>query len=170
MRRLSLVPLLLFVMPLAEIAGFVVVGKAIGVWATLALVILSAVLGATLLRAQGFGILKRISEVSRNGGDPSRDMIHGAMIVIAAFLLIVPGFISDICGLLLFIPAVRDIAWHYLSRRIVVLGSSSPFRRRSAGPPPRQPGGPVVDLNDGDFERKPPNRRSPWSDYKHLED
>jgi UPF0716 protein FxsA len=168
--RLPLVPLLLFVMPLAEIAGFVVVGKAIGVWATLALVILSAMLGATLLRVQGFGILKRISEVTRNGGDPSREMIHGAMIVIAAFLLLLPGFISDILGLLLFIPAVRDIAWHYLRRRIVVLASSSPFGRRSAGSSPRQSGGPVVDLDDGDFKRKPPNRNSPWSDHKRLED
>ena len=59
--RLSPVPVLLFLMPLAEIAGFVVVGKAIGVWATLALVILSAILGAMLLRIQGIGILQRIS-------------------------------------------------------------------------------------------------------------
>jgi UPF0716 protein FxsA len=169
--RLSLVPFLLFLMPLAEIAGFVVVGKAIGVWATLALVIFSAMLGAMLLRIQGIGILQRISAESRNGGDPGREMVHGAMIVVAAFLLLLPGFISDILGLLLFIPAVRELAWRYLRSRIVVFGSSSPFGgRRSAGPSPRPRGkGPVVDLDEGDFQRGP-NRDSPWSERKRLEE
>jgi len=165
----SAIPLLLFLMPLAEIAGFVVVGKAIGVWATLALVILSAMLGATLLRIQGIGILQRISAESQRGGDPGREMVHGAMIVIAAFLLLLPGFLSDILGLLLFIPAVRDLAWTYLRRRIVVFGSSTAFRRGPAGGPSPRPGGPVVDLDEEDFHRNS-NGNSPWSDTKRLED
>ncbi len=97
--RLSLVPILVFLMPLAEIAGFIIVGKMVGVWATLALVILSALLGATLLRIQGIGILQRISAESRNGGDPGREMVHGAMIVVAAFLLMLPAsfLILSVC-------------------------------------------------------------------------
>ncbi len=171
--RLSLIPILIFLMPLAEIAGFVVVGKAVGLWATLALVILSAMLGAALLRIQGTGILRRISEETQNGGIPSRDLVHGAMIVVAAFLLLLPGFITDILGLLLFIPAVRDLAWKYLSKRIVVLGSSSAFSGSGRGGPKPQSGprgsGPVVDLDEGDFQRQP-NRNSPWSDKKRLGD
>lgn len=168
--RLSLIPILVFLMPLAEIAGFVIVGKMVGVWATLALVILSAVLGAALLRIQGIGILQRISAESRNGGDPGREMVHGAMIVVAAFLLMLPGFISDIIGLLLFIPAVRDVAWRFLSKRIIILGSSRAFKRPGPGPrtQPRDTGH-VVDLDEADFHRQG-NRNSPWSDHKRLEE
>ncbi|MDE1993790.1 MAG: membrane protein FxsA [Rhizobiaceae bacterium] len=177
--RLSIVPVLVFLMPLAEIAGFVIVGKIVGVWATLALVVLSVVVGAALLRIQGIGVLQRISAESRNGGDPGREMVHGAMIVVAAFLLMLPGFISDIIGLLLFIPAVRDLAWQVLRKRIVVLGASGAFRRgpgqapgsnAGPGPRPRSSGpGNVVDLDDTDFHREP-NRNSPWSDQKRLEE
>jgi len=168
--RLSAIPFLLFLLPLGEIAGFVVVGKAIGVWATLALVLLSAILGATLLRIQGIGILQRISAESQKGGDPGREMVHGAMIVVAAFLLLLPGFISDIFGLLLFIPAVRDIAWTYLRRRIIVFGSSSAFRSGPAAgrsSPPRS--GPIVDLDEDDF-RRDSNCNSPWAGPKRLDD
>lgn len=171
--RLSFLPVFVFLMPLAEIAGFIVVGKMIGVWATLGLVILSVVLGAALLRIQGIGILQRISAESRNGGDPGREMVHGAMIVVAAFFLMLPGFISDIIGLLLFIPAVRDLAWKMLRKRIVVVGNSRPFRRGQgpgAGPQARpQSPGTVVDLDENDFHREP-NRNSPWSDQRRLGD
>lgn len=171
--RLSLLPIFVFLMPLAEIAGFIVVGKLIGVWATLGLVILSVVLGAMLLRIQGIGILQRISAESRNGGDPGREMVHGAMIVVAAIFLMLPGFISDIIGLLLFIPAVRDLAWTMLRKRIIVVGNSRAFRRgqaAGAGPQARpRDAGTVVDLDESDFHREP-KRNSPWSDQKRLED
>lgn len=171
--RLSLLPIFVFLMPLAEIAGFIVVGKLIGVWATLGLVILSVVLGAMLLRIQGIGILQRISAESRNGGDPGREMVHGAMIVVAAIFLMLPGFISDIIGLLLFIPAVRDLAWTMLRKRIIVVGNSRAFRRGQAagGGPQARPrdAGTVVDLDESDFHREP-KRNSPWSDQKRLED
>lgn len=170
--RLSLIPTFLLLLPLAEIAGFVIVGKAIGLWATLGLVVLSTFLGAALLRIQGLSILKRLSRESNGGGVPGKDLVHGAMIVVAAFLLLVPGFITDLLGLLLFIPGVRDIAWKYLSRRIVILGSSPAFTRsRGAGGPQGPRGtGPVVDLDLNDFERKGGNGNSPWSDYKRLGD
>ncbi|MGO4564305.1 FxsA family protein [Rhizobium sp. 2YAF20] len=170
--RLSLIPAMIFLMPLAEIAGFVIVGKAIGLWATLGLVVLSALLGAALLRIQGVGILRRISKESENGGIPGRELVHGAMIVVAAFLLLLPGFLSDILGLLLFIPGVRDLAWKFLSRRIVILGSSPAFNRSGNRPHASttpQKTGPVVDLDDGDFSRET-DRKSPWSDRKRLED
>jgi UPF0716 protein FxsA len=170
--RLSLIPAIIFLMPLAEIAGFVIVGKAIGLWATLGLVVLSAVLGALLLRIQGVGILRRISRESENGGIPGRELVHGAMVVVAAFLLLLPGFLSDILGLLLFIPGIRDLAWKFLSRRIVILGSSPAFNRGRTGgePRPNPPkAGPVVDVEDEDFHRDT-NGKSPWSDRKRLED
>jgi UPF0716 protein FxsA len=168
--RLSFLPAFVLLLPLAEIAGFVVVGKAIGLWATLGLVVLSSLLGVVLLRAQGLTILRRISTIGREGGVPGRELVHGAMVVVAGFLLLLPGFITDILGLLLFVPGVRELAWKFLSRRIIILGSSPAFNR-SRGGPPQQPktGGPVVDLDADDF-RRGANPSSPWSDQKRLKD
>src|SRR4051812_33672666 len=99
--RPFLIPLLLLGWPLAEITGFVLVGRAIGVWSTLGLVIGSAVLGGILLRSQGTQLLRQISQEGREGRMPGRALVNGAMIVVAGILLLLPGFITDILGLLL---------------------------------------------------------------------
>ncbi|CAN7351920.1 membrane protein FxsA [Rhizobium sp. LjRoot30] len=167
--RFSFLPAIFLLLPFAEIAGFILVGQAIGVLATLGLVIATSMLGIFLLRQQGLGILRKISTESRGGGVPSRELVHAAMIVIAGFLLLLPGFITDIIGLLFFIPPVRDLAWKLFSPRIVVMGSKNFYTSgHSAGPRPAR-GGPVVDLDGDDFHRDPdPN--SPWSDKPRIGD
>ncbi|MBW9114141.1 membrane protein FxsA [Rhizobium cauense] len=160
---LKILPGFLLLLPLAEIAGFVLVGKAIGLWPTLALVILSFMVGIALLRRQGVGILSRMSAEGQNGMMPGREMLRPAMFVIASLLLIIPGFITDIVAILIFIPAVRDLAWKYVSRRFVVVGSARGFDGSSRTKDPK-----VVDLDDEDFRREP-NDNSPWSG-KHLGD
>lgn len=167
--RFSFLPAIFLLLPFAEIAGFILVGQAIGVLATLGLVIATSMLGIFLLRQQGLGILRRISAESRGGGVPSRELVHAAMIVIAGFLLLLPGFITDIIGLLFFIPPVRDLAWKLLSPRIVVMGSKNFHASgRPAGTRPGR-GGPVVDLDDDDFHRDP-DPKSPWSDKPRIGD
>ena len=74
-------------MPFIEIAGFVIIGSKIGVFATLGLVILSAMLGFFLLRVQGIGLLQRIRTETAAGRVPDREVVHGAMLVLAAILL-----------------------------------------------------------------------------------
>ncbi|MGK9053537.1 FxsA family protein [Neorhizobium petrolearium] len=168
--RFFLVPLILIGWPLAEIAGFVLVGRALGLWATLGLVIGTAVLGAVLLRSQGMHILRQISTEGREGRMPARTLIDAAMIVVAGILLLLPGFITDIIGLALFIPFVRDLLWSLIGRRIVVVRSpgSTSYRYDGGRPAPegRKPG-PVVDLDEQDFHRNPnsppPNSSSPWA-------
>ncbi|URK88890.1 FxsA family protein [Rhizobium sp. RCAM05350] len=105
---------------------------------TLLLILASAIAGAVLLRIQGFGVLRKIQQASQTGTDPGRQLVHGVMIVIAAFLLIIPGFISDIIGLLLFIPAVRDLGWSFIKNRltIVTTGMAAGARGFSRGPEP----------------------------------
>ena len=166
--RFSFLPLSLLLLPFAEIAGFILVGKAIGVWATLALVVLTSVLGAVLLRVQGFGLLNKIAAESQSGRDPSRQLVHGAMIVVAALLLLLPGFITDAIGLLLFIPFVRDIAWRLLSRRMVIVGSATRFTAGFQSGRQSPKSGPVVDLDEDDFHRDP-DPSSPWSDHKRID-
>ncbi|MDI7863042.1 membrane protein FxsA [Rhizobiaceae bacterium n13] len=166
--RFPIVPLLILLLPFAEIAGFILVGQAIGVWATLGLVVLTSVIGAILLRVQGFGLLNKIASESQRGRDPGRELVHGAMIVIAGLLLLIPGFITDIVGLLMFIPFVRELIWKLLRQRMVIFTSASRFgagfQQQRQTSPDR-----VVDLDDEDFHRNSdPN--SPWADRKRIDE
>ncbi|MDA4635746.1 membrane protein FxsA [Escherichia coli] len=155
--RSSLVPLFLLALPFLEIAGFIVVGSKIGVLATLGLIILSMFLGVFLLRLQGFGILQKIRSETAAGRTPSRELVHGVMLFFAAFLLIVPGFITNIIGLHLFIPAVRDIGWRFVRSRVVVVNPAATGHSRPVRSADR-----VIELDPEDYSRKS-DPHSPWS-------
>lgn len=168
--RLFIVPLILLGLPLAEIAGFVVVGRALGLWATLGLVILTAVAGALLLRSQGLHILRQLSAESREGRLPGETLVDAAMIVVAGILLLLPGFITDIIGLALFIPFVRRLVWSAIGRHIVIVSPSGGGSYRHTREPSGKVGpGPVVDLDEEDYTRDP-NSSSPWSQRKREEE
>lgn len=165
--RFSLIPLLLLVVPLAEIAAFVVIGGQIGVWATLGLVLLTAIVGSMLLRWQGVGLFNRINAEIRANRVPGRELVHGVMILVAGVLLLTPGFVTDTLGFLLFVPAIRDAVWRLIKDRVVVQTMPAGF---GSGPrDPRagtQPGAAsrdgVVDLNEDEFKRTN-DPASPWS-------
>ncbi len=149
---LPLAPLIFIALPLIEIAGFVVVGSHIGALATVGLVIATSILGAILLRVQGFGIMQRLRATMEHGGEPGRDLVHGFMVMLAGLLLFLPGFVTDIIGLILFIPPVRDMAWRFLKGRITMVNVSG-FARRP-GP------GRTIDLDDDEFRRNNPDPRN----------
>jgi UPF0716 protein FxsA len=133
---LRLFPLLLLAWPLAEIATFVVVGREIGVLSTIGLIVLTGFVGVILLRVQGFGVLRRARTEIDAGRDPSREIANGAMILVAGILLLLPGFLTDILGILLFIAPVREAVWRFLKTRIDVVtnfGASSARRGGSRG-------------------------------------
>ncbi|AZO40374.1 MULTISPECIES: FxsA family protein [unclassified Mesorhizobium] len=163
--RIPFLPLFLLALPLLEIAGFVVVGRQVGALATVGLVLASGIAGALLLRHQGFSVMTRIRTEMDAGRDPSRQLAHGAMIVLAAILLIIPGFITDIIGLLLFLPPIRDLAWRALKGRVVLATnfSTGGFRGRQRDK--------TIDLDDGDYSRsddyaRGPDHNSPWRRLK----
>ena len=167
--RFPLIPLFLLALPFLEIAGFVIVGQQIGVLPTLALVIASGILGAVLLRVQGFGMMNRIRRELEAGGDPGREVAHGAMILLAGVLLLIPGFVTDIVGLLLFLPPVRDLAWGFLRKRVVVsAGGFGGFARPGASPGARRHdrrGGKTIDLDADEYSSgtdRGPRQDSPW--------
>ena len=122
MRRI--VPVLLIAWPLAEIAGFVLVGRAVGVWATLALTVLSAVFGLLLVRAQGLGVLRRGLALLERGAPPVQEMFEGALLAAAGALLLLPGFLSDIVGLVLLVPAVRRLLMRFVLARALARRSA----------------------------------------------
>ena len=156
---MTFIPLFILALPIIEIAVFILVGSKIGVLWTIALVVLSALAGSWLLRIQGFGALNRIRAELDAGRDPGRELAHGAMIMLAAVLLLIPGFVTDVIGLLLFIPPVRDVAWRFLKQRIVVNGSV--FSTRFDGFRNHTRDNRTIDLDAEDYSRTP-DRKSPW--------
>lgn len=157
----SLIPFLLLIVPILEISAFIVIGGEIGVFPTLALIVVTAVIGSFLLRIQGFGLLAKIQADMNNGKVPGRELVHGVMIMLAGVLLLTPGFVTDSCGFLLFIPAVRDVAWRFLKNRINIVRFSSDQQFRDHGDQDNPERGPIIDLDEDDFNREP-NPKSPW--------
>jgi UPF0716 protein FxsA len=163
--RFSFIPFLLLAIPLLEISVFILVGSRIGVFATLALIFLTAVIGSILLRVQGFAVLSRIrAEIDQNRL-PGRELGNGAMILVAGILLLTPGFVTDTIGFALFIPALRDRLWRFLVKNLqfVPVGPmANQSGEPSTGGSRRRPvNDEVIDLEADEFSRKPdPN--TPW--------
>ncbi|VEJ44703.1 FxsA family protein [Bartonella vinsonii] len=100
---------------LIEIAGFIFVGKEIGILATLSLVILTTIVGITLLRIQGLNLFKNIQREFIQGRTLKNHIMDDAFITLGAILLILPGFVSDVLGILLLIKPVRSTIWYFFS-------------------------------------------------------
>lgn len=98
---------LFLAIPLIEIALFIQVGGLIGLWATLAIVIVTAILGAVLVRAQGARALLDLRRSMEALNDPTDSLASGAMILFAGALLLTPGFFTDAVGFALLVPGVR---------------------------------------------------------------
>lgn len=107
---------LFFILPALEIATFIIVGDAIGVLATLALCVFSAMAGVMIVQKQGIDTLFKGREALEAGRFPGQAMFDGFCIVAAGALLILPGFVSDALGFALLVPAVRDMLRGFLAR------------------------------------------------------
>lgn len=142
---------LFIAVPLIEIALFIQVGGWIGLWPTLAVVVLTAIAGTYLVRRQGLTALNDLRRALEELDNPALPLAHGAMILFAGALLLTPGFFTDTVGILLLIPAVRDAALRWLARRVRVETFTYGTR-----PEPRTPPGDVI---EGDYEELPPGQR-----------
>lgn len=116
--------LLFLLVPLIEIALFIQVGGLIGLWPTLAIVVLTAVAGTMLVRSQGFRVLDDVRGSIERLGDPTEPLAHGAMILFSGALLLTPGFFTDAVGFALLVPGVRAAVWKWIRARVVVGGVS----------------------------------------------
>ena len=151
--------LLFLAVPLIEIALFIVIGGEIGVVATLAMVLVTAIAGSFLLRQQGMATLNRIRTELEQNRMPARPIADGAMIAVAGLLLLTPGFFTDFCGFLLFIPGIRSSLFAFIASRVTVVhaGNGNAFGARPSGPD----SGVTIDLDDDDFQSRP-RPDSPW--------
>ena len=123
---MALLIVLFIAVPIAEIYVIIKVGELIGVWLTIALLIADAVLGSMLLRHQGRAAWRRFNAAIAERRFPGREAADGVMVAVGGTLLLTPGFITDIAGLLLLVPPTRALIragmFRYLRRRVVVVG------------------------------------------------
>ena len=108
--------LLLVITPITELWLILQVGTRIGVSATLALIFLTAVAGAVLLRRQGFSTLFRARQKMESGQLPAHEMVEGILLAFAGALMLTPGFLTDFVGFALLIPIVRHLLVSRLQR------------------------------------------------------
>lgn len=117
MRPGTMLFLAFLIVPPVEIALFIVVGGWIGLWPTVAIVLLTAFLGARLVSHQGRGVLVRLRAEFAAGQFPGATLAHGAMILISGALLLTPGFLTDLIGFSLLSPQIREAIRKWAVRR-----------------------------------------------------
>ena len=116
---LPLFVLLFVVVPIAELFVIIQVGEAIGVLPTIALLIADSVLGSVLMRSQGRVAWLRFNAALAEGRIPHREVLDGALVIFGGALLLTPGFLSDILGILLLLPPTRALARRVVARRVL---------------------------------------------------
>ncbi|MDA2978481.1 MAG: FxsA family protein [Actinomycetota bacterium] len=110
---------LFLAVPVTEILLFIFVGQRIGVWPTVGLVVLTAVLGSMLVSRQGRGTWNNFQREIASGQSPTTSIVHGAMILVAGALLLTPGFLTDIVGFTLLVPQAREGLREWFVKRMV---------------------------------------------------
>jgi UPF0716 protein FxsA len=115
----AVVLFVLFVaVPFAELFVILQVGHAIGVLPTVALLIAMSMLGAALVKREGLGVLRRAQQRINQGEVPGRELVDGVLILFGGALLLTPGFLSDVLGVLLLLPPVRAVLRAAAIRRL----------------------------------------------------
>jgi UPF0716 protein FxsA len=151
--------LLLFLLfPVLELFVFVKVSGAIGFFPALLLVILGSMLGVFVLRIAGLATALRARESLSRGELPAQTMLEGLMLALGGGLLILPGFISDVLGLVLLLPFTRRLLANKMRQR----AEDQAMRQRAfaedlqsrGGPAPRQPVGREPNVIEGEFEHR----------------
>ncbi|WP_171097386.1 FxsA family protein [Ruegeria sp. HKCCD7255] len=154
--------------PIIEIALFIQVGGLIGLWPTLAIVVLTAVLGTILVRTQGRTAIANLQRSFAELDDPTEPLAHGAMILLSGVLLLTPGFFTDAVGFALLVPGIRVAVFKYLKSKVTItqfqMGTGAGFHQRRD---PFDQG----DVIDGEFSevqpRKKPAKPSKWVEGPH---
>ena len=133
-------------MPILEIAVFIDVGERIGLFNTIAIVILTAIAGTALLRWQGLSVLSRAQSSLRENRFPLQEVFDGLCLVLAGALLLTPGFVTDTIGFLLFFPPLRLIL-KSIAARMIAKRANIHMQGGTADYP-----GPDNGIIDGDFQ------------------
>lgn len=172
--------ILFVVVPILEIATFIQMGSLIGLGWTLFSILLTAVIGAFLVRQQGFKALNEARAQSANNEIPVTPVIHGVFILAAGLLLLTPGFVTDSIGFLFLVPPFRLLVagkvWAWINANMDVT-MMHPGARQGAPHQPNAGGGDFGTVIDGEAveveDRETPGKTStddsPWTRLNHKD-
>lgn len=118
-----LLALVFLVLPIIELAVIIQVGQSIGVLNTIGLLLLVSFVGAWLVKREGLGVWTRFQRQVEMGVVPGREIADGVLVMLAGALLISPGFVTDVLGILLLLPpvraAIRSAALYRVGRKVI---------------------------------------------------
>ncbi len=144
MNPVQLVFLVFLIVPFIEIYLLLQIGGIVGIFPTIALVVLTAVIGASLLRQQGIATWQRFQENLQRGEIPAYEMVEGPILLVGGALLLTPGFFTDVIGFACLIPPMRKkIAQYIIEKRLVSAGVAPKYKEKS------QP-----DVLEGEFRKE----------------
>ena len=146
----GLVLLAFIAIPIIEIYVIIQVGQVIGAWWTIVLLFADSIFGSWLLRREGRRAWQALQVALSEGRMPAKELADGILIVVGGTLMISPGFVTDVFGMLAILPFTRPIARRVLSgfitrRLVVVRGPGGPGNARRPGPSDDVVQGDVVD-------------------------
>jgi UPF0716 protein FxsA len=142
------------VVPLVEIFVLVQVGQVIGAWWTILLLVVDSLVGTWLIKREGSKAWAALREALQTGRMPARELADGGLIVVGGTLMLTPGFVSDVLGIVLILPLTRPVARRALTTLVA---------RRLLGAPGTGPGGPrgTASWGPGDARRPGPGPEGP---------
>ena len=132
------------IVPILEVAVFAAIAQMIGFWSALGAVVAISLVGAAIVQRQGPALLAEIQSTLAQGRMPARAMADVMLVGIAGVLMLVPGYLTDIVGLLLLVPPLRHFSYRVLARRFGAR-FSAPSEQEAPRPPP------VIDLDHDQF-------------------
>lgn len=112
--------IIFIIIPVVEITVLIEVGEQLGAFPTVALVILTAAVGASLVRSQGLQTLMSAQKKMQQGQQPGQEVIEGVMLAVAGIMLVTPGFVTDFLGLVLLLPISRQFFAGKLLERLII--------------------------------------------------
>jgi len=124
--------ILFIVVPIIEIMVLMNVGAWLGAWPTIAIVIITAWLGAKNVKLQGIATLNSVQTKMAQGEMPSDEIVAGLLLVVAGVLLVTPGFVTDFFGLSLLIPNVRNMLIKSVQAHLVMNKNAAGFTYQSS--------------------------------------
>jgi UPF0716 protein FxsA len=149
----------LIVVPIAELAVLIQVGSEIGVWWTIALLLAVSFVGSWLVKREGLGLWASANRELAAGRMPTKQLLDGILVLFAGALLLTPGFLTDIVGILLLLPPTRAVLRRVLrarfERRMTIVALGAPGGGAAYDARRRPPGGDVIDVDPLDAPDAP---------------
>ncbi|MBU5593662.1 membrane protein FxsA [Amphibacillus sp. MSJ-3] len=124
--------LLIISVPILEIVLLIWASSSVGVWSVIGLIVLTGLIGLTLAKHEGIDTLRRAQQNMQQGQLPAEEILDGICILFGGILLLIPGFITDIAGLLLMLPFTRPYFKNWLKaiiQNMINRGNTIIYRR-----------------------------------------